>query len=281
MEQTPHSDVDLIVVLHDDCDDSRAAEVYDSVWLSLAAVGLSRPKPNGIFATPTTQSQLCRPSDVGKVDEEMTVFGKRIQLLLDAQPLYEEAAFRSLQASILTRYGQDDALRHDDGCWTYLQRDLIRYFQSMAIHCQGRDRDQAGAWRLRNLKLQHSRRLMAAGLLFMLGECTTRSSDSSNWLLSQLSLTPLERVAAVFSTYNDEGFATIAACCEQFLAALQADAFRRRLTSPPKAPSTLPDECEDYRRLHRNGRQLAAELQRFLLARRGCWSHRFFESLLI
>jgi len=281
MEQMPHSDVDLIVVLHNNCDDQRATEVYDAVWSNLSAVGLPRPKPTGIFATPTSQAQLCRASDIGKVDEDMAVFGKRIQLLLDAQPLVNGAAFHSLQDAILTRYGQDDALRHGDGCWTYLQRDLIRYFQSMAIHCQWRDRNQAGAWRLRNLKLQHSRRLMTAGLLLTLGECTTRGSESLDWLLSQLRLTPLERIASVFSTRNDEDFATIAACYDQFLAALQDDGFRRRLASPPNDPAAPLDECEDYRRLRRNGRQLAAELQRFLLARRGPWSDRFFESLLI
>jgi hypothetical protein len=281
MEQTPYSDVDLIVVLHDDCDDRRAAEIHNAVWSNLSAVGLPRPKPGGIFATPISQAQLCRASDIGKVDEDMAVFGKRIQVLLDAQPLHDESAFCSLQASILRRYGQDDALRHGDGCWTYLQRDLIRYFQSMAIHCQWRDRDDAGAWRLRNLKLQHSRRLMTAGLLLMLGECTARGSDSLDWLLSQFPLTPLERIASIYSANSDESFTMVVQCYERFLAALQDEGFRRRLASPSQSPAALPDECEDYRRLHRNGRQLASELQRFLFVRRGHWSERFFEALLM
>ncbi|MEQ8785280.1 MAG: DUF294 nucleotidyltransferase-like domain-containing protein [Pirellulaceae bacterium] len=279
MEQTRRSDVDLIVVLHDNCNDDRAAEVYAEVWSRLSAVGLPPPKTRGIFSTPTSQMQLCSAAALGKVDEDRAVFGKRIQLLLDAQPLWGEEAFTSLQRVILERYGQDDALRHGDGQWTYLQRDLIRYFQSMAIDCRQRDRGKPGVWRIRNLKLQHSRRLMIGALLLLLGESTSRGRTDLDGLLSRLSFTPLERIAAIYAACDDDGFTTIAAHYEQFAAGMLDDDVRRRLAAP-LSDGGPPDACEDYQRLSRNGQQLAGELWRFLLARRGDWSDRFFQTLL-
>lgn len=281
MEQTSHSDVDLIVVLHDDIatEGDRAARAFQSVWRPLASLGLPPAKTHGIFAAPTSQTELCRPVDVGKIDEAVGVFGKRIQLLLDAQPLYADASFASLQEAVLARYGQDDALRHGDGHWTCLQRDVIRYWQSMAVQCRWRQRDDAAAWRIRNLKLQHSRRLMVAGLLLLLGEATRRPCGNLDWLGPRLSLTPLERVASVYLASADDGFGEVAAVCERFVAAMQDAQFRRRLAQPAHRGAP-PDDCEAYRERSADAHRMAGELLRFVFARRGEWSDRFLTALL-
>src|SRR5947199_73255 len=54
LEAGPHSDADVVVVLHDAVAADRAAELMGRVWDALARVGLPRPKPTGIYATPAT-----------------------------------------------------------------------------------------------------------------------------------------------------------------------------------------------------------------------------------
>ena len=109
MEASPDvSDADLIIVLKDDIDlkiensKAKAKEIHEAVWTILKPLNLEKPKPTGIFSEPTNCNEL--KSDVGDANEPYSVFGKRLLLLLESQPLWNDEEYISLIEQIVDRY---------------------------------------------------------------------------------------------------------------------------------------------------------------------------------
>lgn len=281
MEQVPQSDLDAIVILHDQVDPESTAgrQAFRAVWQVLEPLGHAAPKSDGIFSSPTTAARLCRPDDLGRIAEDPSVFGKRFQMLLDCQPVYRSGTFQSLRDQILQRYGSADATLRPSDQWEYLLNDQARYAHSLAVRNQWQLRDQPGRWRLQSLKLQHSRRVLFAGLYLLLGECSKERTDKYEWLRNRLSLTPLERVATVYSLNGDDGIERVAAHYDRFLGCMQDQSFRQRVLEDGQEAGPI-DEQPDYRELFDNGRSMSRELIRFSLGRRTTWDDRFFELTL-
>ncbi len=280
MEQLPHSDVDLIVIVRDELAVDRDAmcRAYQAVWSGLRPLGLPPPQNDGIFATPATRARLCRDSDRGRINEDLVTFGQRIQLLLDCQPVYGHAAFQSLVGGVLERY-LGDLPRRGDCQWAYLLHDLGRYFHSLAVAAHWKQRESPGKWRIRNIKRLHSRRVLQAGLLWLLGESSKSDQDRFSWVLQRLTWTPLERLGMVHAENQSPNFARILVCYETFLERMQDDALRRRLELFPADGRQLGDQ-PDFAQLRSNAESLAEELVGFLLERRQVWSRAFYESLI-
>lgn len=193
MEAVETSDCDAVVVLSDD-DRLDASEVMETVFDCVEAVGFQRPKVGGIFGSPTSFEQLLDPTTAGKVNEDQSVFGKRIQALLDSQPLIHADEFGSLQDAILTRYAS--APQADPSAFKlgWLIDDVIRYWRSLSVRTRWFCHDDTIAWRAVNVKLRHSRMLLCAGLFRVLQACAT-SGTSEAELLQHLRLVPAERFA--------------------------------------------------------------------------------------
>lgn len=278
LEAGTHSDADVIVVLHQAVSGRRAAQLMSHVWDALALVGPPRPTPTGIYATPATFAELCSRDTVGRIDEDVPTFGKRIQLILDAQPVYgfdgSAGAFATVQAGILRRYHSQS--------WAYLLNDLIRYFRSVRVRDQWNFSTGKGGWYLRSLKQEHSRVVLYAGLLLLLGEGGKESHDPPGWLAARLPWTPLERIAAVYVANADPHFNRVASAYERFLE-MTAHAEHRALLSAA-APAAVADLQRGapavYEALLANARLLQRELVRFVLARQADWGERFLEMLL-
>lgn len=280
MELLPHSDLDAIVVLNDSVDlhTDVAMTAYESVISQLQPLGLALPEQEGIFTTPTSRGRLCDPADLGVIDEDLRVFGKRIQLLLDCQPVFGDKAFETLIDAVLRRYGSGDVIHDPSQEWSYLIHDLSRYFRSLAVNTFWRRRDSPQAWRLRNLKLAHSRRLLYAGLMLMLGECSIERRDKFRWLRPRLTLTPMERIGIVYESYGDDRFDKILSCYDVFLSCMQDLRFRHGLASADHDHGL--EECDGYLELDKNAKEMLSELGRFVLERTSSWSSRLFEQLL-
>jgi hypothetical protein len=273
LEALPHSDADLIVILADDVtpgpDQARAME---SVWNALQPLGLPRPKKSGIFASPTTPSELTDPSTIGKIADDVAIFGKRMQMLLDVQPLYGQDAYANLLDAVLRRYASED--------WSYLRNDLMRYYRSLCVQEQWTFGERGGGWFVRDVKTRHSRVLLYAGLLFLLGESDKETVDRVGWLSAYLRLTPLERIAAVYSANDDPHFENVAVPYERFLTMMGNPDVRAALSAAaPAGPDEFREPPKVYEDLRANAESLATELVRFLLARRAEWGERFFRGL--
>ncbi len=264
LEAGPHSDADVLVILSTAASDDGAAELMQVIWDALARADLPRPKPTGIYATPATVADLCSTATLGQIAEDVPTFGKRLQLLLDARPVYRPDACRDLQAAVLRRYATGF------GNWDHLLDDLIRYFRSLRVRDRWYFDSGKGGWYTRSVKSEHSRLLLYAGLLLPLGGAGER-------LAEYVALTPLERVARVYAEHGDPHFERVAVAYERFLAVLADPEQRARLGAEP--PATVADLCRaaplGYDELLANARGLRRELLRFVLARQADWGADF------
>jgi hypothetical protein len=160
MEASPDvSDADLIIVLSNETDlpnkpepESEAMKAYESVWKAIQPLSIDLPKRTGVFALPTTEKQLL--NNVGKADESLTVFGKRLLLLLETQPVYKDENYTHLINSIVDRYADKYVKIDSKKEWTLLLNDLIRYFRSLAVNYQWDFDKELEKWPLRNIKLR-------------------------------------------------------------------------------------------------------------------------------
>jgi hypothetical protein len=283
MEAGPHSDGDLIVVVADDVPPGAArGAALAAVWDALAPVGLPPPKRTGIFATATTRAELCDPASIGRVADDVATFGKHFQLLLDTQPVHGAEAYTALVRNLIERYATGFVAPDPGKEWVYLLNDLVRYFRSLCLESQWDFAPRGGGWYVRSLKLRHSRVVIYAGLLFLLGECSKEKCDKVGWLAARLGRTPLERLAGVYAANGDAHFGRVATAYERYLARMADPVVRAELAAAAPAgwDALAGPQPPAYAELHANSRALIGELLRFLLARRDAWGERFFEYLL-
>jgi hypothetical protein len=280
LEAGPTSDADVIVVLRDGAPAEARPRVMEAVWRALAPLGLPRPSPTGIFTVPVARDELLDAATVGRVVEAPAVFGKRIQLLLDARAVYGVEEHARLVRAVVERYAAGFVERAPGKEWAYLLNDLVRYFRSLCVECQWDFSPMNEGWYVRNAKLRHSRVVMYAGLLFLLGESSRAPAGKVEWLVPRLAQSPLERLASAYRAHGEPGFDVVAGAYDDFLSWASSPAGRAALAScVPASPAELAAPPA-YTRLHAGSRRLIGELVRFVLARRGSWSERFFEYLL-
>jgi hypothetical protein len=278
MEATEFSDCDTIVVLREH---GEAETLYARFWEALAPLGLSRPKPAGIYAAPIRHVQLFA-APPGLVAEDMQTYGLRLQLLLEAQSVYGDGGFGALQRELVERFACEFIAADPRKEFTWLLNEVIRYFRSLWVKYQWEHLEDFPRWRLKQLKARHSRLVLLVGMLCLLGESSRMQGDKVEWLTTHLSLTPFERIAAAYMRTGDPHFERVAHCAEAFLSALSDPGFRAALASTEAEGSPIARERNaSYRQLKQNSDALRRELVRFVLDRRNDWSERFFESLIL
>ncbi|MFO1020426.1 MAG: hypothetical protein U0903_06990 [Planctomycetales bacterium] len=273
MEAGPAGDLDLVILVDDPLPDDLAQEVDERVRRSARDQGFHLPQSHGIFARPVREAELFAPV-IGQIDESPRTFGLRIQWLLEMQPLQGAREFQRIQRRIVERYATDFVTAGPEKQWIYLLNDTIRYFRSLFLKYQWESRDNPARWELRNLKGRHSRTVLYAGLLFLLGESGIRKADKVEWLLNSLQLTPLERIAAIYQQYADNNLITVLNSYGEFVAWSGAEASRKTLGT-----AGMGRRSAEYLHWKQNADLLQQELIRFTLDRRSDWSPRFFQRL--
>lgn len=274
------SDFDVIVVASNDqdLDGEPVRQAMDAVLARLADSGLRQPKAWGIYRQPTTERELCDPNALGSLVESANVFGKRIQLLLDAQPVYGDTAFRELQRSVLQWYATGFVEHDPEAEWVYLLNDLMRYFRSYAAWQQYEFKHEpSSSWYSRIAKLQHSRVLTYAGLLVLLGECSRERSDKIGWLARHLVMTPVERIAFAYLRAQTVGFDRVMLAYERFAAVWNDPAARQfLLMEGPRSVSELPAPMTPvFTDVLQAAEQMKDELITFISKRSADWSPAF------
>jgi len=285
LEGMAHSDCDLIVLVNDEAihDPARCQTAMQAVWEALDPLGLPLPKSTGIYVTPASHSQICDHSTLGLIADDKNTFGKRMQVLLDAKPIYGQDNFQTLAQGLLERYAAGFLIHDQRKEWVYLLNDLIRYLRSYcAWHQFDLTNDPIDSWHMRNTKLRNSRIPMFAALIFLLGECSKEKIDKIGWLREHLLLTPMQRIEKVYALNNDDGFNILLDAYEVFMTRINSAEVRKILIEAnPKTLAELRDmDLPEYNELHANSDIIIKELTRFILDRRGDWSGAFFEYLL-
>ena len=285
LEAMGHSDCDLMVIVDEDtaADPARARAAMDVVWTALEPLGIPLPKSSGIYSVPASQAQICDHSTLGLVADDKNVFGKRLQFLLDARPVFGRQAYEDLIDGLLQRYAAGFLEYDPRKEWVTLLNDILRYFRSYCVwHQYDLSFDPIDSWFVRNAKLRNSRLLMFAALILLLGECSKERKDKIGWMRERLHLTPLERLQYVFDANGDGGMQRILPAYDRFLELLRSDAVREALiqTHPQTLKERHQTHLPAYEEMKDCSRVLMRELTRCVLDRRDDWSERFFEYLL-
>ena len=274
MEAVAGSDGDLIVVLSDEIttDSPQVQQAWDSVWEALGPLELPHSRRGGIFAIPTTPAALCAVDARGKIDEDIPTFGKRFQLFCDAQPVYGTVAYEQLMTNVIRWYTASTPGDATIPWWRYLLNDLFRYYRSMCVAAQWDRSHGPGFQRMRNFKHAHSRAVMYAGLLCLLGACSQIKQHPQQQFQAMLRLTPLERLAWSCQLAQDADMMAITAIYECYLEKLDDPTFRQTLLDD----DLTEDHDVDW---VRSGHNLRNELSRFLNERRQQWDPEFAAAL--
>jgi hypothetical protein len=220
---------------------------------------------------------------LGVIADDKNIFGKRMQVLLDAKPIYGEDNFRKLVQDLLERYAAGFLIYDQQKEWVYLLNDLIRYFRSYcAWHQFDLSNDPIDSWHMRNTKLRNSRIPMFAAMILLLGECSKEKKDKIGWLREHLLLTPMQRIEKVYQLNDDDSFNILLDAYEIFMQRINSSEVRKVLVEAnPKSLEELREtELPYYNELHANSDIIIKELTHFVLERRGDWSEAFFEYLL-
>lgn len=275
MEQIPSSDCDLVIVTNDDVlpKSDRAREIHVEIWKRLEPLGLVRPKPKGIFSQPVTWWQLINPETRGQVDEDQFVYGKRIQLLLDSQPVYRADHFVRLQREVLHRF-QRFSPNQPAEQWLGLLNEVIRYWKALSVRTLWLDETSRGDWRYLGVKFRHSRNLLIFGFLMLLGEASSQQNDSLELLHSRLALTPLERVCRCADSDQAK---RLTACYAYFLRMMSDAEFVRRL----RTADTREQKSSEFVMLDANAVEFVKAFTEILHSRSLLWPEEIRQELLI
>ncbi len=274
LEGSSFSDADYILIVNEDTEEVVSQD-QQQVRTALEELNLELPNKAGVFAAARTMRNLTE--GIGNADEAMDLLGKRMLMLLEARPVYRVETFEKCLQDIFDRYA--DYVRNEPSKeFVFLLNDLIRYFRFICVNYQSTFWRQNENWPIRNLKLRHSRIVMYAGLLFLIGEASKNPNpDKVEWVQDRLRLTPLDRLAYVYKANNDYGFFKVAGLYNVFLSRMSDNDIRSRLT---RISYDERYKFAAFSELKANSDALVSELFRFVWMRHGEWSDRFFEYLV-
>ena len=163
-------------------------------------------------------------------------YGQRMQLLLDAQPIFQHACFETLRADLLSWYAETriQQLFHEAGPFHWLWQEVHRYWRSIRARACWLNAEEACKSLEVNVKLRSSRLLLITGFLLAIDAAHIAADsldDAVLHLLNSLRQTPMERT--VLALNSDER-------AERLLVAYQtAWDFIRRIY---ENDCTVPDE---------------------------------------
>ncbi len=279
-EAGPASDVDCVLVAKADASPAAVSAGVEAVLEAVEASGLRPPALHGTFRKAVTAARLLDPAALGALDESPSVFGKRLQLLLDTRAVVHEATYRALRGEVLDWYTRWQPRSEP---LALLASELVRYRRSYRAWQTFRfDHGEADSWRLRMAKLASSRLVTVAALLWLIGEALAHEAPV-NWLAAHLDQPPLQRLHGVLAHYDGAAAAALLDACESLHAIIESPAQRQRLLDAP--PIGLDDlvgalpACGAG--VDAPAQALEALLSDFLLARRDDWAPWFYRAMLL
>lgn len=205
MEADALSDLDLLIVVDDRTQTVDSATVQETVWQLLKAAPLHpaviQPKSGGIFSECVSWKRIVDPARRGIIDDDLTVFGQRMQLLIDAQPVIRPEVFSDVQRSVLQWYSEQrlTTVFEEPHPFHWLWQDVQRYWRSIRSRaCWLHAEQQARSLEV-NFKLRSSRLVLIAAFLAALSRCSAHQPNPGTascvrFLQNCLARTPLERL---------------------------------------------------------------------------------------
>lgn len=151
-------------------------------------------------------------------DDSENLFTARLLLLLESQPLVNDALYKSAIDRVIENYFRDGKGRKDFRP-LFILNDLLRYWRTLCLNYE-RDRSMLKPWWKKNLNLKFSRKLTVFSAV--LGIVSGLASSSSGMHQMAKSI-PLERLAKALDAIGDQSllprFPQVLDDYETFLAA--------------------------------------------------------------
>ena len=219
-------------------------------------LGGPAPGPEGLFGATAWLTDLA--DNIGLDGDTNTILTRRMLFLLESVAIAGEQAYDAARDQLLATYLT--AHERDYRPPRFLLNDLVRYWRTIAVDFEGKHRARAGeGWGLRHAKLRFSRKVLFAGGLLPVLECSSLpAADMPGFLAERLAEPPLDRVARAFL---DHGMADTGARALRsygaFLDLLDDAEERAHLASLTEAEA---EASESYLRLRAIGDELQAAL---------------------
>lgn len=213
------------------------------------------PGARGPFGEPVFGDRLVE--DIGLDRDSNKNLTRRMLLLLESVPVTAEAVCSGARDRVLARY-LDESVK-DYRPPRFLLNDVVRYWRTVCVDFAGKEREGPEKWGIRNAKLRTSRKVLFAGGLLPVLQCSRFDRDAMPaFLLEQFDMPPTDRIAAAFLQHDaiDAGGRALGAY-DEFLGLLDDPTFRGELRELRREEA---DESEAFATVNRLGHELQAGL---------------------
>lgn len=257
LELTSGSDHDFVVLVG-----GAARDTVSPTPADVGAVLDRSPSATGAFDDVAFVEHLT--TRIGLRDDDNANLTRRMLLVLESIALVGGDAHERARRSVIETYV--DARVKDYRPPRFLLNDLMRYWRTICVDFEGKQRDRTDRWALRAAKLRTSRKVLYASGLLPVLEChDLRADEMRTWLAETFAAPPVDRLADAFLRHAayDTGVRTLAAY-DRFLGRLDDAAFRSELQALARGEEHRSAAWTEARRL---GRQIEEGLLALLFDR--------------
>lgn len=251
-EVTEGSDDDFMVVVRGPARDDAAPSVED-----VKTVLDRAPGDQGIFGQPVGSDELI--GRIGLEEDRNSNLSRRMLLLFESVYATREDIHEATRGELLDRY-LDESVK-DYRVPRFLLNDVVRYWRTMCVDFAGKEREGPEKWGIRNAKLRTARKVLFAGGLLPVLDCSKlRRDEMPDFLRGRLRVPPTDRIAQAFLTHEavDPGGRALGAY-DDWLGLLDDAAWRQDLETVTRKTSKESSTFQEAARLGK-------ELERGLLA---------------
>jgi hypothetical protein len=249
-EVTSGSDDDFMVLVHG----SEGSEVLPTIE-AVSDVLHHSPSKDGPFASPVFSEKLVQ--EIGLDGDDNKNLTRRLLFLLESTPVTGEEIYLAVLNEILGRYmdGSVKAFRPP----RFLLNDVVRYWRTICVDFAAKEWKGPEKWGIRNAKLRTSRKILFAGGLIPVLECSRFDKGAMrSFLEEQRSKPPTDRIAQAFlrNAAIDEGARTLGAY-DEFVGHMHQENFRQELEEVTRGTATESDAFSETVQI---GKELQAGL---------------------
>lgn len=213
------------------------------------------PGDQGIFGQPVFCEALAE--NIGLDLDDNKNLTRRMLFLLESVPVTAEEVHSAARETVLGRY-LDESVKNFRPP-RFLLNDTVRYWRTICVDFAGKEREGPEKWGLRNAKLRTSRKVLFAGGLLPVLDCSALDRDAMpGFLRGQFSMPPTDRIAGAFLKHGavDAGSRALGAY-DKFLGLLDDGSSRDELQNVTRATAY---ESEAFGEVRRIGHDLQAGL---------------------